>query len=247
LLCSLDPGATRTLSQFVNNDTVQLRCRGQGGTFVETACCSEEIDELTFATGCPRQAKFNTASGADKRCIEDQPDASENVQGELVVATVCCQELCDPQAAWDDPATRDVCRNAAGQFHPHVCCMMSDEQRCGDAQFDVDLDENGFRFCLAQSGPLAGQYAPAACCVDACFDILTEQTQEIPIECLLPLDGECNDASVDGDGLCRVADGAFAKGACCLGLDGVAFPQSDRCWLGQVLGEDLQAAGCPDL
>src|SRR5688572_30075069 len=128
LFCSLDEGEAREIVQFVSDNTVQMRCRGPGGRFVETDCCASQIDEFTFATGCPMQAKFNTASGSDKRCVEDQPDSSENVDGDLIVATVCCADLCDPDAGWDDAETMTACRASNGQFHPHVCCMMKDRK-----------------------------------------------------------------------------------------------------------------------
>jgi hypothetical protein len=242
--CSLEQEAPRTLSQFVNSNHVQFRCRGPSGSFVETGCCADEIDEFQFATGCPLQAKFNDASGAQKRCVQDFADAGEQVDGELFVPTLCCSLLCDPGAGWDDPATQETCRNSQGQFHPHVCCAMNDDTRCGDAQFDEDLDSLGFRHCRAQTGQFAGQFAPAACCVDACFGILESGDANPPIECLLPIEDECSGAEPDGQGICRAPDGRFAKGLCCLGLDGLDVEKSDECRLGELTGQDLQALGC---
>jgi hypothetical protein len=242
--CSLEAGEDRTLAQFVSADHVQFRCRGPGGQFVETGCCADEIDEFQFATGCPLQAKFNTASGADKRCVQDSPDAGEVVSGELFVPTVCCEMLCDPGAGWDDPSTQETCRNSQGQFHPHVCCMMNDNTRCGGAQFDEQPDSLGFRHCRAQEGEFAGQFAPAACCLDTCFGILESQEQDIPIECLLPLEDECTDTEVDAQGVCRAPDGRFAKGLCCFGQEGLDVQQSDECRLAELTGQDLVERGC---
>lgn len=242
--CTLEPDEPRTLTQFVNDDTVQFRCRGPGGQFVATGCCAEEIDEFAFATGCPLQAKFNSAPGAEKRCVEDFPDASENIAGEPFVATICCSLLCDPQAGWDDPQTQDTCRNSQGQFHPHVCCMMNDDQRCGDAAFDEQPDSLGFRHCRAQTGPFAGQFAPAACCLDACFDILESGEDSPPIECVLPLEQECDGAQIEGNGICRAPDGRFAKAACCMGQEGLDIQKSDDCRIGELTGQDLQELGC---
>lgn len=243
LFCSLEEGETRSIAQFVSDDTVQMRCRGPGGKFVETDCCAAEIDEFTFATGCPVQSKFNTAAGSAKRCVEDEPDISENVDGDLIVPTVCCATLCDPDAGWDDAETMTACRASNGQFHPQVCCMMNDAARCGDAAFDASPDVNGLRHCRSQSGDFAGQFAPAACCVDACFGIL-ESGEDVPIECLLPLDEECSGAELDTGGLCRSGDGRFAKAACCAGFDGLQIEQSDACYEAELLGRDLMAEGC---
>ena len=242
--CSLEPDQDRSLAQFVNDDTIQFRCRGPGGQFVETGCCADEIDEFTFATGCPLQAKFNSAAGADKRCVQDSPDAGEQVSGELFVPTICCSLLCDPGASWDDPATQETCRNSQGQFHPHVCCMMNDDARCGDAAFDEQPDSLGFRHCRAQSGPFAGQFAPAACCLDACFDILEQSDADPPIECVLPLEDECTDTEIDANGICRTPDGRFAKAACCMGQEGLDIQRSDDCRLAELTGRDLQELGC---
>lgn len=240
--CSLEPGDARELSLFENNDHVQMRCRGATG-FVNTACCIDEIREYEFLTGCPMQAKFNAASGADKRCVQDQPDSGEVVAGELFVPTLCCELLCDPEAGWDDPSTQDSCRNSAGQFHPHVCCMMNDDMRCGGAQFDAEPNADGWRHCRAQGGPHAGQFAPAACCVDTCFDIIEGADEHIPLECVLPLEEECAGAAPDANGICRTPDGYFAKGMCCLGAD-VDVPASDDCYAKEIYGQEL--TGCEE-
>lgn len=242
--CSLNDGEIRRLSQFVSNDHVQFRCRGANGQFVETGCCADEINEYQFATGCPVQAKFNDAPGAQKRCVQDFPDAGEQVSGELFVATICCEMLCDPAAGWDDPQTQETCRNSQGQFHPHVCCAMNDDTRCGGAEFDAQPDSLGFRHCRAQEGDFAGQFAPAACCLDTCFDILESGDEDIPIECLLPLEDECLDAEVDGQGVCRAPDGRFAKGLCCLGQEELDVQKSDDCRLAELTGQDLAERGC---
>jgi hypothetical protein len=242
-VCSLDEDEPRTLAQLVAQNVVQFRCRGDDGQFVETDCCAEQLDELVFATGCPERAKFDGGVGADKRCVEDHTDSSESVEGELVVPTVCCEALCDPTARWDDATTMDTCRASNGQFHPHVCCMMNDAARCGDASFDAEADALGYRHCRASAGDLAGLLAPGACCVDACFDILAAG-EDVPIDCLLALDDECTGAAVDAGGLCRGEDGHHAKAACCLGEDGLAPERSDDCYLAELAGEDLAAAGC---
>jgi hypothetical protein len=242
--CSLDDDDPRTFVQFVNNDTVQFRCRGADGKFVDTGCCEEQIDEFTFATGCPPQAKFNSASGANKRCVEDHPDAAENLAGEPFVASVCCELLCDDRAKWDDPKTQQTCRNSKGQFHPHVCCMMNDDARCGDATFDQNADVNGLVHCRARSGQFAGQFAPAACCLDSCTEMVEQGVDALPLECVLPLEEECAGADVDDAGLCRTTDGRFAKAACCMGIDGLKIPESDECRYAELVGDDLTEAGC---
>ncbi|HWB74327.1 MAG TPA: hypothetical protein VG755_05215 [Nannocystaceae bacterium] len=241
-VCSLDDDESRALAQFVVQKTVQFRCRGSGGQFVETECCTPELDEFVFATGCPTQAKFNTGSGSDKQCVEDRPDSSESVDGELVVPTVCCGLLCDPKAKWDDATTMATCRASNGQFHPDVCCMMNDDARCGDATFDAEPDALGYRHCRVRTGELAGQFAPGACCVDACFELVTEGL-EVPIDCLLALDDECDGASVDASGRCVLAEG-FAKASCCSGMDGLGAEEADRCYLAELQGDDLAAEGC---
>lgn len=242
--CSLDASADRSLSLFESNDHVQMRCRNAQGQFVETACCVQEIREYEFVTGCPMQAKFNSASGANKRCVQDFADAGEIVEGELFVPTLCCELLCDPGASWDDPMEQDTCRNSAGQFHPHVCCMMNDDLRCGGAEFDAEPNALGWRHCRAQDGDFAGQFAPAACCVDTCFDIIEEGVEEVPLECILPLEEECAGATVDANGFCRTPDGFFAKGLCCFGDDSVDVGRSDDCYASELGGEDLAEAGC---
>jgi hypothetical protein len=242
--CTLDDDASRTFTQFVASDTVQFRCRGADGKFVDTGCCADQIDEFTFATGCPPQAKFNSASGANKRCVEDHPDASENLAGEPFVPTVCCSLLCDDKAKWDNPETQASCRNSKGQFHPHVCCMMNDNARCGDATFDAQPDVNGFTHCRARSGQFAGQFAPAACCLDACTDLVEQGVDTLPLECVLPLEEECAGADVDGNGLCRTADGRFAKAACCMGIDGLEIEKSDECRYAEFIGDDPSEIGC---
>ncbi len=241
--CSLDDDAPRKFVQFVNNDTVQFRCRGADGKFVDTGCCADQIDEFTFATGCPPQAKFNSAVGANKRCVEDHPDAAENLAGEAFVPTVCCSMLCDERAKWDD-ASQTTCRNSSGQFHPHVCCMMNDKARCGDATFDAQPDVNGFVHCRARSGQFAGQFAPAACCLDACVELVEQGVDELPLECVLPLEEECAGADVDGNGICRTADGRFAKAACCMGIEGLAIQKSDDCRYAEFIGDDPSEIGC---
>ena len=242
MVCSLDDGESRALAQFVVQDVVQFRCRGPGGQFVETECCSVELDEFVFATGCPSRAKFDGGVGADKQCVEDLPDASENVSGDLVVPTVCCETLCDPGADWDDATTMDTCRNAKGQFHPHVCCMMNDDARCGDATFDAEPDAVGFRHCRVRTGDFAGRFAPGACCVDACFELIAAG-DEVPIDCLLALDDECAGAVVDA-GLCRLPDAGFAKATCCTGAEGLEAERADACYAAELQGEDLAAVGC---
>jgi hypothetical protein len=242
--CTLDPSAPRTLTQFVNNEHVQFRCRGPGGQFVQTGCCAEEIDDFQFATGCPLQAKFNDAPGSQKRCVQDFPDAGESVSGELFVATLCCQMLCDSAARWDDATTQNTCRDSAGRFHPHVCCMMNDDLRCGGAQFDATADDAGFRQCRARQGDFAGQLAPAACCVDTCFGIIEQGEEDVPLECLIPLEDECSGARNDGNGICRAPDGRFAKGLCCLGQEALDVQRSDDCYLAEFSGRDLAELGC---
>ncbi len=244
--CGLEPSEERRFVQFVNNDTVQFRCRGANGQFVESGCCAEEIDEFVFATGCPTQAKFSTAAGDKKRCIEDTPDASEQIDGEFLVSTMCCSLLCDPGARWDD-GDRTTCRNSMGQFHPHACCQMNDDARCGAAAFDSQPDSNGFVHCRAQEGDFAGQFAPAACCLDECTDLVERGEDVLPLECLLPLEEECLGAAVDANGFCRAEDGRFAKAACCQGLadeDDLDVQGSDDCRVTELYGDDLQAAGC---
>lgn len=238
--CSLEPGDERELSLFENNDHVQMRCRGATG-FVETACCVDEIRQYNFVTGCPMQAKFNDASGSDKRCVQDRADSGENVSGELFVPTVCCELLCDPAAGWDDPDTQDSCRNSAGQFHPHVCCMMNDANRCAGATFDAETNADGWRHCRAREGEYAGQFAPAACCVDSCFDLIEGGDDDVPLECVIPLEEECAGAAPDANGICRTPEGYFAKGMCCLGAD-VDVPASDDCYAKEIYGQEL--TGC---
>jgi hypothetical protein len=242
-LCSLDESQARALSQFVVQNVVQFRCRGPNGQFVETECCGTELDEFVFATGCPPRAKFDAGVGADKQCVEHQPDADEDLSGALVGPTVCCEMLCDPAADWDDATTMDTCRAANGQFHPQVCCMMNDDARCGDATFDAEPDALGYRHCRVRTGDFAGRFAPGACCVDACFELVTEGA-EVPIDCLLALDDECTGTSVDANGTCRGDDGRFAKAACCRGVEGLVAEQADACYLVELQGDDLAAAGC---
>jgi hypothetical protein len=242
-VCSLDDGESRSLAQFVVQSTVQFRCRGPGGQFVQTECCATELDAFVFATGCPAQAKFDGGVGADKQCVEDRPDSSENVEGDLVVPTVCCETLCDPGADWDDATTMATCRNSSGQFHPHVCCMMNDDARCGDATFDAEPDAVGFRHCRVRTGDFAGRFAPGACCVDACFELIAAGEEDLPIDCLLALDDECAGAVVEG-GLCRTADAGFAKATCCEGAEGLEPERADECYAAELQGEDLAAVGC---
>jgi hypothetical protein len=239
--CSLDDGESRSLAQFVVQNVVQFRCRGPGGQFVETECCAPELDAFVFATGCPPRAEFDAGVGADKRCVEDRTDASETVEGDLVVPTVCCETLCDPAADWDDAATMETCRNKSGQFHPHVCCMMNDDARCGDATFDAEPDAIGFTHCRVRTGDFAGRFAPGACCVDACFEMIAAG-DDVPIDCLLALDDECAGAAVDG-GLCK-ADAGFAKATCCAGGEGLEPDRADACYAAELQGEDLAAVGC---
>ena len=164
-------------------------------------------------------------------------------RSELVVPTVCCEMLCDPGADWDDAVAMDTCRAANGQFHPDVCCMMNDDARCGDATFDAEPDILGFRHCRVRSGEFAGRFAPGACCVESCFDILLAG-DEVPIDCLLALGDECDGATVGANGLCRTADQGFAKATCCTGAEGLVAEQSDACYLAELQGDDLAAAGC---
>lgn len=239
--CSLEADDERSLALFENNNHVQMRCRGASG-FVETACCIDEIRQYEFLTGCPMQAKFNNASGSEKRCVQDQPDSGENVSGELFVPTMCCELLCDPGAGWDDPMAQDTCRNSDGQFHPHVCCMMNDDLRCGGAEFDAEPNTYGWRHCRAQQGEFAGQFAPAACCVETCFDIIEGGEEDVPLECVLPVEEECAGAAPDANGLCRTPEGYFAKGLCCFGAEGVDVPASDGCYAKEINGQEL--TGC---
>lgn len=243
MLCSLDDGETRTLAQFVVQSVVQFRCRGPGGQFVETECCGPELDEFVFATGCPTRARFDAGVGADKRCVEDRTEAGEQVEGTLVVPTVCCEQLCDPKADWDDATTMDACRAANGTFHPHVCCMMNDAARCGGATFDAEPDALGFRHCRVREGEFAGRFAPGACCVDECFESLTSGDDDVPIDCLLALDDECAGATVDG-GLCRADGERLVKASCCSGTEGLEPERADTCYLAELQGDDLAAAGC---
>lgn len=239
--CSLEAGDERELALFENNSHVQMRCRGATG-FVQTACCIDEIRQFEFITGCPMQAKFNNASGSEKRCVQDQPDSGEVVSGELFVPTMCCELLCDPAAGWDDPDTQSSCRNSAGQFHPHVCCMMNDNARCGGAQFDAQPNAAGWRHCRAQEGDFAGQFAPAACCMDTCFDIIEAGEEDVPLECVIPVEEECTGAAPDANGICRTPEGYFAKGMCCVDAGDVDVPASDDCYEKEITGQEL--TGC---
>ena len=241
--CALDEDESRSFVQFVNNDTVQFRCRGPGGQFVETGCCAQEIDEFIFSTGCPPQAAWSSGAGAAKVCVEDQPDSSESVDGVLAVSTMCCSLMCDSAASWDDDS-RTTCRNSMGQFHPHACCQLNDEQRCGAATFDTEPDDAGFVHCRAREGEFAGQFAPAACCLDECTALVESGEDLLPIECLVPIEDECLGAAADGNGYCRAEDGRFAKASCCAGQDDIDKEGSDACRLAELYGDDLQDAGC---
>jgi hypothetical protein len=241
--CELNSGVEREIDQFVNADHVQFACRNLGnGQFVKKGCCASEIREFQFATGCPLQAKFKEGDDGIQRCVEDFPDSIEMVEGELTVPTVCCEKLCE-DARWDDAEAKTACSNSAGE-RPPVCCEMNDDDlRCGAAAFDEEPDSTGFRHCRAKAGEFAGQFAPAACCADRCFE-LVEQADEVPIECLLAIEDECIDAEVDDNNLCRRPDGRFAKGLCCQDLERVDIPSSDDCYAAELTGRDLSEAGC---
>lgn len=124
--------------------------------------------------------------------------------------------------------------------------LLHDERqaRCGDATFDAQPDVNGFVHCRARSGQFAGQFAPAACCLDACVELVEQGVDELPLECVLPLEEECAGADVDGNGICRTADGRFAKAACCMGIEGLAIQKSDDCRYAEFIGDDPSEIGC---
>ncbi|MBL4687553.1 MAG: hypothetical protein JKY37_23360 [Nannocystaceae bacterium] len=258
--CSLDASVDRNLVQFVNNDHVQFRCRGPSG-FVETGCCKPQIEEFTFATGCPLQAKFDkvddiTADGGSRqRCVSDQPDNSENVGVVELVATSCCTLLCD-DAKWDDPAVKSRCREANGQFTAHACCEMNDDTGCGDAVWEAQAEDEGLQRCWAQSGEFAGRYATNACCIDQCFrddpdGTEVQQIDDLPLECLIPTDNECSGATVNDLGACalvltaeqRTAAGDYlgdwGKAMCCAGSDNLDMELADECHRRELLGGDL--------
>lgn len=260
--CDLDDGTARNLVQFVLNDHVQFRCRGPSG-FVHTGCCKQQIEEFTFSTGCPLQAKFESvddataASGKRQRCVADTPDASEDIGITELVATSCCQLLCD-EAKWDDPATKDSCRGSDGRFAPHACCEMNDDDGCGDAVWESRPQDEGLVRCWATSGDFADKYATNACCMDQCFLDDSDRVAEpgsYPLECLLPTDDECAGATVTGEGACQLdltADqrqdvgehvGDWGKAMCCAGQDGLDIDLADECHRRDIFGGDLSICG----
>lgn len=263
--CTLDDGVARALVHFVNNDHVQFRCRGPGGSFVATGCCKPQIEEFVFATGCPLQAKFDRVDdvtsndGRRQRCVADFPDSSENVGVTELVATSCCKQLCDG-AEWDDPAARDRCRDHRGQFTARACCEMNDVEACGDATWETRPEDEGLSRCRAQSGEFAGKYAVASCCMDECFrddpdDAALDPIDVLPIGCLVPSDNECAGANVTGMGACALALtadqrqaageylGDWGKAMCCAGQDGLDMDVADECFRRERLGGDLSICG----
>ena len=254
--CELDDSVDRQLVQFVLNDHVQFRCQGPSG-FVATGCCKPALEEFVFATGCPLQAKFETvddpsaASGQRQHCVADVPNGSEDIGVVELVATSCCTPLCD-EAKWDDPVAQTGCRGASGQFKAHACCALT-EDACGDAIWDAHPDDLGLTRCWAQSGEFATAYAKASCCMDQCFrnssgDI---EIDDLPIGCLLPVDNECDGATVNEVGACAVeltADerelsgdyvGDFAKAMCCAGQSDLERDLADECYRREIFGDDL--------
>ncbi len=262
--CSIEASVDRTLVQFVNNDHVQFRCRGPSG-FVETGCCKPQIEEFTFSTGCPLQAKFDKVdditadSGSRQRCVSDVPDNSENVGVTELVATSCCTLLCD-DAKWDDPATKKTCRGASGQFAAHACCEMNDTDGCGDAKWEERPQDEGMERCWAQEGEFAGRYAANTCCMAQCFRDDPDGTEideagSVPLECLIPADNECAGATVNDRGACALqlsaeqrADvgdhiGDWGKAMCCAGQDNLDIELADECHRAELFGGDISICG----
>ncbi|MEM6994121.1 MAG: hypothetical protein AAF721_26645 [Myxococcota bacterium] len=258
--CTLEASVDRQLIQFVLNDHVQFRCQGPTG-FVETGCCKPQIEEFTFATGCPLQAKFDKVdditsdSGTRQRCVSDQPDNSENVGVTELVATSCCTMLCN-DAKWDDPAAKKNCRGSDGRFTAHACCEMTDTDGCGDAVWETRAEDEGIPRCWAKSGEFADHYATNTCCMDQCFrddrdSNEIQQIDDLPIDCLIPADNECAGATVTDSGACALQlsseqrddaeehIGDWGKAMCCAGQDNLQIDLADECHRRELLGGDL--------
>jgi hypothetical protein len=274
--CKLDEGDSRELIQFVNNDHVQFRCRAtetteraQRNSFVESECCGPQIREFTLATGCPTQAKFKTvddpsaASGKRQRCVADEPDSSEDVGIDELVATSCCQMLCG-NVAWDDddPASGKCRDQDNGQFAPHSCCEVADQDRCGDAVWENRPEQDqGLTRCWAQTGQFANHYATNACCMSQCFLEEGDDTARrvkragFPLECNLPNDDECAGAGVNTKGACELNlseaardavgehVGHWGKAMCCAGQEGLDQDFADECHRRELFEEDLTDCG----
>ena len=277
--CKLDPGDGRELIQFVNNDHVQFRCRATETTeranrnsFVENECCDAEIRQFTLATGCPAQAKFETvddptaASGRRQRCVADEPDSSEDVDIDEIVATSCCQMLCGDVAWDDDDPTSGKCRDQdTGRFAPHSCCELADQERCGDAIWENRPDQDqGLTRCWAIGGDFADHYATNSCCMSQCFlepaegDGSARRVQRaggFPLECSLPNDNECAGAEVNAKGACELNlkeaareaagehVGHWGKAMCCAGQEGLDMDFADECHRRELFEEDLTDCG----
>ena len=210
--CTLDDDTPREITQFVLNDHVQFRCLGPTG-FVQTSCCEDAINDFVAVSDCPLQSKWNSASGSDKRCVEDTADT----EGGQFVPTSCCAPLCDDGATWREQRNGTFCVTAAGTFENSMCCQMQDAARCENAAFDEFIAADGQRHCRDQK---SGQFAMASCCVDSCFEEIADSRERedrvVPFECLDAVESECGDAALNAGDLCHDIDtGRFVKAACC--------------------------------
>jgi hypothetical protein len=204
--CSLANDEPRSLVRFALNDHIQYRCRGED-SFVNTACCDDELEDFTATSQCPLQVTWSDASGSARRCMADTADT----EGGQFAPTACCEALCpiNVELRQQSNGTRCV---ANGQFVNDVCCEIKADAACEAAAFDTEVARSGTRLCRDQG---TGQFAPSLCCIDDCFDEILSG-RDIPPACLTSVEAECANAAPNSIGACHSTEtGKFLKAACC--------------------------------
>ena len=228
--CPADVYVTHAAND-VNNHVFSNCHNAATGKFTAKACCAEAIDFVEDISGCPSQVRFNTASGGDKRCVNDV--AGHEGVGQFV-PTACCAPLCDTTAQFDDYG---YCRSNNGLFEEEICCHRNfklTQANCGGAEWEAI--EGGTRDFACRAGN--GQFTFDACCVDACAEEIS-RTAQVPEACNLDslVADECPSGSTpNSGGLCHNPDnGQFVKAVCCQlsgNDDDLDIAGSDSCFAG---------------
>lgn len=210
-------------------------CRNDDGTFAPTACCIEEdacASATVDGTACRRtdNGQFAPWSCCEALCAGAALDAHgfcRNADGTFAFEA-CCADQCvtgelGPSVLRAPPGS---CAGHCGTPAPEGCfcddlcaetgdCCADKVEVCGGPGAPPDFDG------LSCAGR-CGDGAPSGCfCDDLCAangDCCADKAQECGGEALPAPDCDdagCEGAFVDGDGVCRTADGRFAKSSCC--------------------------------